>query len=279
MAVKYDENTIKDFSFANTIEHLNPIPHVHTFWEIVYPMFREDLVQYVNEKKIVVSNDSFLIMKPGDVHYFLCYNPERFIKQRNIFVEDEKMKEICGAIDGGLYEKLIYSTDPVIVPFGHESSERLEKRWNIFSREDVPKDKLKAIHTTLVAYYLGLYVEKQISSLDNYPDWLLSLLANLSKPEFMTKDISEIVKSTNYSHGFVCREFKKYLGITLVRYVLDERLRASSVMLMDKNKAMVEIAMECGFCSQSNYINAFKKLFKITPAAWRKNYVNLKRKS
>ncbi len=254
-------------------EHLDNTPSVSTYWEISYSIYSEEVIMFVNEKEISLRNDAFVIMKPGDLHYYKKYVPERYVWHRSVFVDDKKMIKLCASIDKGLYKKLAFSPEPIVVPFGTITTESFEKRWELFARRDIEDDKLEGIHSSLVGYYLGLYLENQITKEEEYPIWLTNLLNNLTTPEFATKSVSEIVESTNYSHGFVCRGFRKYFGKPLVRFILEERLRKSLLLLMNKDKSAVEIALECGFCSQSSYINAFKKLFKVTPAVWRKNYL------
>ncbi len=274
MIFLYDQETIKYCPYTSVIENIDPAPHVHTFWEIVYPLYNQALMQYVNEQRADLNGGEFLIIKPNDVHRFVKPEPYVKIRQRNVFVSDEKMRLLCDGLDKGLYDKLVYSTEPIKVPFSRNCMETLEGRWSVFSGDK--QDNLNSLHSSLVAYYLGLYIEHGLGDSIKYPEWLIKLLENTKNKEFLTKSISEMIKSTNYSHGFVCRAFKAHVGKTLVQYVLEERLRLSIIMLLDKNKSAVDVALDSGFCSQSSYINAFKKLFGITPAVWRKQNLGVK---
>lgn len=272
MVYLFDSETIKYCPYTSVIDDIDPTPHVHTFWEIVYPLYNDTLSQYVNEKLALVKGGEFLVIKPKDIHRFVKPEPYRQIRQRNVFIDDAKFKSLCNALDVGLYDELVYSSEPIIVPFAHGSVEALESRWSVFGNEN---DSLSSIHASLVTYYLGLYAEHRMGGTAKYPKWLTKLLEKMKDAEFLSKSVPEIIKHTNYSHGFVCRAFKSYLGKTLVQYVLEERLQRSLIMLMDKNKSAVDVALDSGFCSQSSYINAFKKLFGITPAVWRRQNVTV----
>ncbi len=271
MVFLYDKETIKYCPYTSVIENVDPSPHVHTFWEIVYPLYNQTLLQYVNEKPVNLKNGWFLIIKPNDIHRLVKPEPYREIRQRNVFVSDEKMRTLCNGVENGLYDKLSYATEPITVPFAHNCIETLEKRWSIFSGNG--QENLEGVHASLVCYYLGLYLEYALGNGVKYPEWLLKLLDKLKDCDFLTESISAMIKSTNYSHVFVCRKFKQYTGKTLKQYVLEERLRMSLIMLTDKNKSSVDVALDSGFCSQSSYINTFKKLFGVTPAVWRKNNI------
>lgn len=274
MIVKYDEETIKLSPYTHVINIDNFKPHVHSFWEIGYTLLGDKVLQYVNEKKADLDGGHFIIIKPGDIHRISRKNGDKRMRRRDIFISDYQMRSVCNILDKGLYEKLLYTSKPIIVPISQYSVELLELRYSVFShREKFAKEQLDAIQLSLLGYLLGLYVESEVVLSEEQPKWFSTLVENLKNPEFITQSIEDIIKTTNYSHGFVCRKFKNYTGNTLVGYILSERLNKSLVLLMDKNKLAVDIAYECGFCSQSSYINAFKKVFGVTPAVWRKNNV------
>lgn len=272
MAYLYDKETIKYAPLTSVVDALNPDAHIHTFWEIVYPLYDFVLKQYVNEYYVELTGNSFLIIKPNDLHRIVIEEDKRIVRHRNIFVDDANMKNICDSIDPSLYGQLLFRTSPIIVPFPPQTVEVLESRLNVFNNYDNNSSNqfLQSIHTTLVSYLLGLYIESQITLPTNYPAWLKTLLDNLNDPNFIKQNVSEIVKSTNYSHGHVCRQFRHYMGKTLVQFILEQRLHNSLIMLMDKSKLIVEIALDNGFYSQSSYINAFRNLFGIPPSKWRK---------
>lgn len=62
----------------------------------------------------------------------------------------------------------------------------------------------------------------------------------------------------------IIRAFKKHTGMSFYQYVLKKRLLLSKKLLI-KHKSVVDIYMECGFLTYTNYLRAFKKEFGITP--------------
>lgn len=266
----YNEETIKYSPYTQlTDSYAGGVKHTHTYWEIVYTLNQDVSEQYVNDFKIKLNPNSFLIMKPGTIHHLLN---EKTIRLRNISVSDEKMKSVCNVISANLYEQLCSVTAPVIVGFSSQTVEILENRLNIFANAPTPPQQifLDSVHTSIVAYLLGLYMESQITGTSKYPPWLCNFLDRFTDPSFVKLPIADMVKTTNYSHGHFCRQFKFYIGKTLVQYVLEQRLYNSLVMLTDKSKLIIDIALDNGFCSQSSYINAFKAQFGIPPSKWRK---------
>lgn len=132
----YNEETIKYSPYTQlTDSYAGGVKHTHTYWEIVYTLNQDVSEQYVNDFKIKLNPNSFLIMKPGTIHHLLN---EKTIRLRNISVSDEKMKSVCNVISANLYEQLCSVTAPVIVGFSSQTVEILENRLNIFANAPTP---------------------------------------------------------------------------------------------------------------------------------------------
>lgn len=67
------------------------------------------------------------------------------------------------------------------------------------------------------------------------------------------------------SEEYLSRVFKKDVGITVSAYIVKEKLEVAQSMLLVRSFTSAEIAHTLGFCSQSHFIDAFKKQYHITP--------------
>jgi AraC family transcriptional regulator len=65
------------------------------------------------------------------------------------------------------------------------------------------------------------------------------------------------------------REFKRLTGSAPHQYVLGRRLEQASAMLTQGDWSISEIALNVGFSSQSHLTTAFRRVYGITPAAYR----------
>ncbi|MDY6024293.1 MAG: helix-turn-helix transcriptional regulator [Candidatus Borkfalkiaceae bacterium] len=266
----YTEEVIKYAPLTSVTDRIYTNTHTHTFWEITYTLFNQVAPQVINGKSVDIGSNSFLIIRPFDTHGIIR-NGKNIVKDRNIFVEDDKMRKICDSIDKNLYKKLASGSDPIVCPFPQHTEEILEDRLNLFSNYKNGNDSaLDTIHSTIVSYLLGLYIESQLNIPNRYPAWIQELLERLRDPEFIKQKVEDIIKTTNYSHGYVCKNFKKITGQTIVNYILEQRLYNSLPMLMDNDKLIIDIALDNNFSSQSRYINAFKQKFGVSPSKWRK---------
>jgi len=89
---------------------------------------------------------------------------------------------------------------------------------------------------------------------------------NLDKPITLT----EIADSTSFSMFYLTRLFNQILGETIMEYVRKRRLTLASRELIKTDTPIIEISLDCGYDSQEAFTRAFKKVFKMTPAKFRK---------
>ncbi len=69
------------------------------------------------------------------------------------------------------------------------------------------------------------------------------------------------------------RIFNAFLRETLTDYIRRIRLeKSANLLLFDRGKPVLDIALECGFSSQANFAKAFRKHFNITPSGMRASF-------
>ncbi len=65
------------------------------------------------------------------------------------------------------------------------------------------------------------------------------------------------------------RSFKQSTGLPPHQYVLRKRIERAKSLLVDPGLSIAEVALRCGFGSQSNFTTAFRRLTNVTPGAYR----------
>ena len=89
--------------------------------------------------------------------------------------------------------------------------------------------------------------------------------------------LAEVAELTNMSHVSFNRFMKKRTGKTFVDYVNDVRIGYASMLLLEKDLSISEIAFKTGFNNIANFNRVFKKLKSTTPSQYKNEFSGIKR--
>lgn len=262
----YDFNTIKFSPYTSVIMKPNPYVHTTNFWKVTYAIEGKS-EQITDGVKRTLTQSTILIVKPGAIHQNFNYSGSTY-KHRDIYIFDEKMREVCMHFPPETYEKLCANT-----PFFRMSPitfNYLEAMLNTFPvNSETKNDYLDGIHFTIVANVISLYLESFASGF-NKPEWIIELASRTNDAEYLQNTVAHLISDIPYSRSYICREFKKYYGVTLSEYLIKAKIARSSVLLMNKKLSIIDIAYQLGFSTQSSFIKSFKRYFDISPGKFRK---------
>lgn len=81
---------------------------------------------------------------------------------------------------------------------------------------------------------------------------------------------TEIAEAVSCTPDYLSRLFKKETGLTLSRYVLEQKCHTACYMLENGDHSCTEIGAFLGFSSASHFITRFREIYGISPGAYRK---------
>lgn len=103
----------------------------------------------------------------------------------------------------------------------------------------------------------------------NVPDWLQRACRDIRNPDNFFHGSRAFVKLAGRCQEHVARELKKATGMTPTEYVNRVRLDYAAQTLELSEKAIFDIALECGFNSLGHFYQRFKKQFGMPPRLYR----------
>jgi AraC family transcriptional regulator len=83
--------------------------------------------------------------------------------------------------------------------------------------------------------------------------------------------LESLAEESGYSRAHFLRMFRAATGLTPHQYVLELRLRRAQDCLRKRHARIIDIALSCGFSSQSHMTSVFRQRLEMTPAAFRRN--------
>jgi AraC family transcriptional regulator len=91
---------------------------------------------------------------------------------------------------------------------------------------------------------------------------------NLSKP----LSLENIARKACLSKFHFCREFKKYIGISPIQFMMHRRICQATILLQSRELSISSVAVRSGFNDQSEFTKWFKKATGFTPSWYRKSF-------
>ena len=94
--------------------------------------------------------------------------------------------------------------------------------------------------------------------------------------EFVSADpaapitLSDMARVAGLSPSAFIRAFKRGMGMTPHRFVMEHRLQLARRMLAESDRPIVDIALSLGFSSQSHFGASFRAALGVSPARYRR---------
>jgi AraC family transcriptional regulator len=86
--------------------------------------------------------------------------------------------------------------------------------------------------------------------------------------------LSDLSRLAGLSSSQFARAFRISTGTTPHKWFLDARIERAKVMLADRSRNLVDIALETGFSEQSHFNRTFRAATGAAPNAWRRLHLN-----
>ena len=84
--------------------------------------------------------------------------------------------------------------------------------------------------------------------------------------------INDVCKKFSYSRSFICKIFKEQTGESLITYFNRLKLEEAKRMLLESEATLSEISEILGFSETKYFGTVFKKIYGMSPAAYREHH-------
>ena len=109
-------------------------------------------------------------------------------------------------------------------------------------------------------------------SVEPLPARILRRIRDRVEAELDTElSLASLAKESGYSRAHFLRMFRAATGLTPHQYVLERRLSAAQQLLRQSKMLLADIALKCGFSSQTHMNDVFRKRLGVTPLEYRRD--------
>jgi AraC family transcriptional regulator len=104
------------------------------------------------------------------------------------------------------------------------------------------------------------------------PRWRLKRALQLLEGDASkAHSLSEVAGSIRLHPTSFCRAFKQSTGLSPHRYLLVQRINRAKEMMIDHERPLTQIALDCGFSSSSQFSVVFKRITGLSPRRYRRS--------
>ena len=257
-------------SYINDISTKN---HFHDYFEF-FLVDEGTAKHHINNEIRTVIPGTLCMIRPNDTHYFATPHCNMY----NVLLRASVWKQLEEFLGSDvILNSLVSSSMPVhlnLIPEDFEMLTHMLENSILtphFSAREY-NNHIKMVAISLLAKYYEYPLHQNAT----HPAWFDHLIKEMNQPSNYTEGLDAMYRLSGYTPEYLCRIFKKELGISPSEYINTLRIRAASKMLVYSNDQIIDIAFHCGFNTLSHFYHQFKKVYGCSPYQYKKAH-NLQR--
>ncbi len=247
-------------------------PHGHEFFEISFCVTGHS-INTVNDTPFSFQNGSCVILRPGDVHALTEYDKNVY-EHIDLYSSAEQFRHICDSCHPDLYEEIVQHDSPIYFSFSNELFSFLFNQ-SLYLKEMIANGNKfsQSLHASMITVILSEWVKHKVYRQTYKPTWLKELLPKFNSINFVQKNVTQIAQEAGFSLPYFSSQFKKYMGISAIEYLIKKRVHLSKDLLTNDPKLRIlDISGMLGFENPSTFSKHFMKEFKLSPKEYRKQF-------
>ena len=215
----------------------------------------------------LINNSQFSLVKAGNsLTIEKSYNDEMQYRSILLFFSNESVFNFIRKFqlkpqDNASYASM-YSFDYDLYIEGFTKSILNISKLSKSIQQNILDAKFEEIMLYLIATKGVNFIYSLISNSDNSTQKFIQIVENNIEKKLSIKELSFL---TNMSESSFKRVFKKHFQSSPGKWFREKRLEHSAFLLRNKSKRPSDIYQEIGYTSLSNFTQAFKIKFGITP--------------
>lgn len=240
--------------------------HYHDSYEIYY-LVSGKKKYCINNTYYDIDEGTIVLIKPNIFHTTYSQKPtERELLHFNTKVLRQYFGDRIQSIIDNLFNYTILTTTQT------QKDEYLSYFKNLHEDHRNNNYDLFAYHFLgLIISLNRIAISSSNSNLLSTPNRFINYITNNYKED---ESLDDIAKKFNISKFYLCHIFKKEVGISINKYKTRQKIISSANLLATTDKKIKEIALDCGFNSETFFCKTFYNVMKITPSQYRKTIKN-----
>jgi AraC-like DNA-binding protein len=138
-------------------------------------------------------------------------------------------------------------------------SEFNEEQYRLLNKLNSTILKIKPINISDLQSAIFLLIQEDEALISNIPKQIQAVIDYIENNIKEKIQISSLAEMTSWDYAHFIKVFKRHVGKTPHQYILKEKVKCAKELLTSRKINLQDVALEVGFESYSNFVNAFKK--------------------
>lgn len=220
-------------------------------------------LEYEGEQIILVSGDIF------------CLYPARTYAYR-IMLDEEPLEMNWIAIDGPDVEQILARSGfHIEQPFIKESwtkplQEKLDRMMGLM-KEEAHSGMSGWLETQSMLYgiFAAIVQDEKQPREQKHQNWLKQSIDYIDLHASNGISVQQVADNIGIHRAYFSIEFKKHVGVSPMAYMTKVRMDKATLLLLETNTSVTEIAYSLGYLNLFSFTRAFKRYFTIAPTEYR----------
>lgn len=228
---------------------------------------------YFDNSTYSINNSQFLLMKSGNcLMTEKLSNVEKYYRSVLLFFSDDiilnfiRKFKLSPPENSTFFSTYSFNYDPFIQGFVNSLVDISKLSSPI--QQKILEVKFEEIMIYLIECYGADFLYSLINKSDSQTQKFIQTIESNRLNKLTLKELSFLC---NMSVSTFKREFEKHFNSTPSKWFQDKRLEHSAYLLKNKLKRPSDIFEETGYENLSNFIQAFKVKFGVTPKQYQSN--------
>jgi AraC-like DNA-binding protein/mannose-6-phosphate isomerase-like protein (cupin superfamily) len=265
----YNGKSLSEYEDSKPISMISK--HWHSSIEIFY-IFSGRVSLWINSEKYELCNDNLLVININEIHSsqilemgdgILLQIPYEFVKI--YYPNIDSISFICNSVletsNSEKYSKLKNILKELNYMYDERKEGYLLKSYSL----------LFNILFELVANFSVNMPDKESIKSKRNLDKLTKIVDYIKENRKADLSLDMVAQEANLTPQYLSKYFKKYMGISYVKYLNSLRLEYAYKDLLNTDLSITQIAIENGFPDAKAFNKIFRKVYCANPSTYRKN--------
>lgn len=235
-------------------------PHYHEYYELYY-LESGERYHMVNDTLYLLKAGNFVLFPPFVMHYSYGEKDMPF-KRLDMYFSREAIlfPQIGSALEKGAQ-----------VFESNEDRDTLTYLRNILREQETEKPHFQEQMVLLLNQLMIHIIRDSLkTAAPESQDRISSIIRYLNENYTEPITLNQLAARFYINPSYLCREFKKHIGSTVIQYVNSLRILHAQRLLQETNRSVTEISKIVGFSNVTHFNRIYKSLTGMSPTRTRK---------